>query len=154
MKIEIWTDGGCRGNGQAENVGGWGAYLICEELDMTLKVKGGELNTTNNKMELMGAIKGLQALKSSNNEIELYTDSAYVCNCINNKWYVNWQRNGWKTSKKKPVENKKLWEELLTEIDKHDKIEFIKVKGHANVEGNEIADLLTNQAMDELKMEE
>ena len=145
--IVIYTDGACSGNQFKNNSGGWGAVLISGE--KRKEIFGGEKNTTNNRMELTACIKGLMEIKRSDAPIKIYSDSAYIVNCINNKWYVKWEKNGWKTSKKEPVENKDLWQELLELIKKFD-IEFIKVKGHSGIELNERADELANKGMDNL----
>ncbi|MBS4540133.1 ribonuclease HI [Clostridium sp. D2Q-11] len=147
-KIIIYTDGACSGNQHKENVGGYGAILIYG--DHEKEVYGGEKNTTNNKMELKAPIEALKLIKKDNIPIEIYTDSAYLCNCINQKWYVNWRKNGWVNSKKKPVENKALWVELLDLIERFNNIKFIKVKGHSGVELNEKADQLANKGMEEI----
>lgn len=145
QKIIIYTDGACSGNQNDENYGGYGALLIYK--DNRKEIYGGEVNTTNNRMELMACIKALEALKRKDIPIEIYTDSAYVCNCFNQKWYKNWQKNGWKNSKKEPVENKDLWLNLIELVDSFNDIKFIKVKGHSGNELNEIADDLANKGM-------
>ena len=106
--IVIYTDGGCRGN---PGVGGWGVWLHYRDHDK--KLKGSELNTTNNKMELTAAIKALEAVKASEISIDLYTDSKYVIQGIND-WIDGWKSKGWKTSGKKPVKNVELWKQLDT----------------------------------------
>lgn len=142
-KVEIFTDGACRGN---PGPGGWGALLRFNDKEKQLY--GGQANTTNNQMELMAAIKALEALKKSC-QVVLTTDSKYVKNGIT-EWIHNWQRNGWKTASKKPVKNKELWQELQTQISKHD-IEWHWVKGHTGHVENELADELANKAIDELE---
>ena len=101
-------------------------------------VSGGEKNTTNNRMELMAVIEALKALKEPCN-VELYTDSAYVSNAFLQDWITNWQLNNWRTSNKKQVLNRELWEELIILTSKH-KVKFIKVKGHADNEFNNKCD--------------
>lgn len=145
--IDIYTDGACSGNQFRKNTGGWGAILI--SADKSKEIFGGEKDTTNNRMELKACIMGLCEVKREDTAIRLYSDSAYIVNCINNKWYVKWEKNGWKTSKKEPVENRDLWEELLLLVKKFN-IEFIKVKGHSGIELNERADELANRGMAEL----
>ncbi|MTI47815.1 MAG: ribonuclease HI [Firmicutes bacterium] len=147
-KIIIYTDGACAGNQNEENKGGYGAVLTYKR--HTKEIYGGEINTTNNRMELKGCIEGLKALKKKNIPVEIYTDSAYLCNCMNQKWYVKWRQNGWKNASKKPVENKDLWEELLDIVEEINDIKFIKVKGHSGVELNELADQLANKGMENL----
>lgn len=147
MRVQLYCDGGCRGNQSDSNIGGWGAYLIWGE--HTKELWDGEVNTTNNKMELMGCIQGLRAIKNKNVGVDVYMDSAYVYNGITS-WIYGWMKKGWKNSKKEPVANKDLWLELLAEKDKFSDISFNKVKGHADNAGNNKADELANRAMDEL----
>ena len=148
-KIIIYTDGACSGNQHDTNIGGYGAVLIyrghCKE------IYDGEVNTTNNRMEMKACVESLKKVERRDIPVEVYTDSAYVCNCINQKWYVKWRKNGWKNSKKEPVENKDLWVELLDLVESFDNIEFIKVKGHSGVELNELADKLANKGMDKVR---
>lgn len=147
-KIIIYCDGGCRGNQNTENVGGWGAVLKYK--DKVKEIHGGQLNTTNNIMELTAAIKSLESLKSNNIPVEVYIDSAYVVNGMN-EWIKGWIAKGWRKSNKKPVENKELWIKLKEVSDKQPNIKFLKVTGHSGVELNELADQLANKAMDELQ---
>jgi len=105
-KIVIYTDGGCRGN---PGIGGWGVWLRYKDHDK--KLKGSELNTTNNKMELTASIRALEVLKSSDITVDLYTDSKYVIQGIN-EWIDGWKAKGWKTANKKPVKNVDLWKRL------------------------------------------
>ncbi len=141
-EIKIYTDGACRGN---PGPGGWGVVLTYGKHEKCLC--GGELKTTNNRMELMAAIKGLQAL-TRRCEVDLYTDSQYVRKGIT-EWIVNWKRNGWKTAGKKPVKNADLWQELSTQTEKH-QVNWHWVKGHAGHPGNEKADQLANNGVDEV----
>jgi ribonuclease HI len=108
---------------------------------------GGEAATTNNRMELMAAIRGLKALKR-HCEVELYTDSQYVRKGIT-EWMHNWKKNGWKTSAKKPVKNEDLWRQLDEEVQRHS-VNWHWVKGHSGNPGNELADELANKGVDEL----
>ncbi len=147
MRVKIYCDGGCRGNQQNVNVGGWGAYLVWG--DVTKELWGGERNTTNNKMELVGAIEGLRAINRKV-AVDVYVDSAYVYNGITD-WVNSWLANGWKNSKKEPVANKELWLDLIEQTKRFDDICFHKVKGHADDEGNNHADMLANRAMDEVE---
>ena len=144
-RLEIYCDGGCRGNQAEKNVGGWGAYLVWGEHEKELF--GGERNTTNNKMELMGAIEGLRAIKNKNVPVDVYVDSAYVLNGIT-QWIFGWMKKGWVNSKKEPVANKELWQELLAQKNMFPEITFHKVKGHSTNAGNNKADELANRAMD------
>ena len=137
----MYTDGACRGN---PGPGGWGVILSYQDREKTLN--GFAAETTNNRMELTAAIEGLRALKRAC-EIDLKTDSKYVMQGIND-WLANWKSNGWKTAAKKPVKNADLWQ-LLDEQAKKHRIKWHWVKGHSGVRGNEIADQLANQAIDQ-----
>lgn len=145
-KVIIYCDGGCRGNQSDNNIGGYGAVLQSGE--HTKEIYQGFRNTTNNRMEITAAIMALREMKKFNVPIEIRSDSAYLVNCINKKWYVNWMRNGWVTSTKKAVENRDLWIELIDQLEKFAFISFVKVKGHSGEPGNERADQLANMAMD------
>jgi ribonuclease HI len=134
-KVALYTDGACSGNPGA---GGWACILIYK--NHKKQASGGEKNTTNNRMELTAVIEGLKLLKEKC-EVEVYSDSAYLVNAINRDWLTNWQMKGWKTSNKKNVLNRDLWEELIKQIKKH-KITFIKVKGHSDNEMNNLCDKL------------
>lgn len=147
--IIIYTDGACSGNQNSSNVGGWGAVFKYGK--HKLELCGGEKNTTNNRMEMTGVIKALERLKRKDLPVRLHTDSAYVCNCLNQKWYQGWRKNGWKNARKQPVENKELWIRLLELYESMEDIEIIKVKGHAGVPMNEKADELANKGMDEIR---
>jgi ribonuclease HI len=142
MQVEIFTDGACRGN---PGPGGWGALLVYGQHRRELW--GGELATTNNRMELTAAIEALAALKRGC-EVRLYTDSQYVRNGIT-EWLPQWKARGWKTADKKPVKNADLWVALEREIERHS-VEWHWVKGHAGHAGNEAADALANRGIDEL----
>ena len=140
--IQIYTDGACRGN---PGPGGWGALLIKDDKENSLW--GGERDTTNNRMELMAAIKALQSIKDSS-QITLTTDSNYVKDGIT-KWMANWKTRGWKTAANKPVKNKDLWI-LLDQISAFHLVSWQWVKGHSGHRENEIADILANKGIDEL----
>jgi len=142
-KIVIYTDGGCRGN---PGIGGWGVWLRYKDHDK--KLKGSELNTTNNKMELTASIRALEVLNSSDITVDLYTDSKYVIQGIN-EWIDSWKAKGWKTANKKPVKNIDLWKRLDA-LNQEFSVNWIWVKGHSDDPGNDMADLLANQAMDEI----
>ncbi len=141
-QVTIYTDGACRGN---PGPGGWGALMIFGETRKTLQ--GAEALTTNNRMELMGAIEALRALKRKV-EVTLYTDSKYVCTGVI-EWLPQWKARGWKTAGRKPVKNQDLWEQLDVLANNH-AIEWKWVKGHSGNEGNEIVDQLANDAIDQL----
>ncbi|MEA3422723.1 MAG: RNase H family protein [Bacillota bacterium] len=132
MKIvNIYTDGGCSNNQSDINFGGWGAIL--EYNNVTKELYGSEANTTNNRMEMTALIEGLKALKEKKIEVNIYSDSSYLIECFRNRWYDKWLLNGWKTSTKKPVENKDLWETLLSLVNSFEKISFNRVKGHLDI---------------------
>ncbi len=124
-QVTIYTDGACSGN---PGPGGWGAVLMWQGEERTLQ--GGEKETTNNRMEMMAAIKALQALKRPC-QVALYSDSAYLINAFSQGWLAKWQKNGWLTSKKEPVENQDLWRQLLELAQTHE-ISWHKVKGHSD----------------------
>jgi ribonuclease HI len=141
--VEIYTDGACRGN---PGPGGWGALLRSEGTEKSLY--GGEPLTTNNRMELMAAIQALEALTRPC-EVELTTDSQYVRKGIT-EWMHDWKRRGWKTSARKPVKNRDLWERLDTLVQQHH-IRWHWVRGHTGHAENEQVDALANQGIDELE---
>jgi ribonuclease HI len=141
-ELEIFTDGACRGN---PGPGGWGALLRCGDKEKT--IYGGEVDTTNNRMEITAAIEALSALKQPC-KVVLTTDSEYVRQGITS-WVENWKKRGWKTANKKPVKNVDLWQRLEQEAARH-QIEWRWVKGHSGHRENEIADQLANQGIDEL----
>jgi len=138
-KVEIWTDGGCKGN---PGPGGWGAIL--KYGDKVKELKGGEAHTTNNRMELMAAISALEALTRPC-QVVLHTDSQYVRQGVTG-WIKNWKRNGWRTADKKPVKNEELWRRL-DEVSEPHTIDWRWVKGHAGNPMNERADVLAGEAM-------
>ncbi len=131
--VVIYTDGACSGN---PGPGGYCAILIYGGREKV--VSGGELLTTNNKMELLATIKGLSSLKEKCN-VSLYTDSAYVSNAFLQNWITSWQLNNWKNANKKPVANKELWEQLI-ELCSYHKVKWIKVKGHSDNKYNNKCD--------------
>lgn len=139
----MFTDGACKGN---PGPGGWGVLMRYGEVEKSLH--GGEPNTTNNRMELMAAIRGLEALRESC-LVNLTTDSQYVRKGIT-QWLQGWKRNGWKTSAKKPVKNADLWRELEAEVARH-RVHWHWVRGHSGHRENEIADQLANLGIEELK---
>ena len=139
---KIYIDGACSGN---PGIGGWG-IVILENNNDPIFLKGGDNQTTNNRMELTSAIKALQHFKNSA-ELTLVTDSKYVKDGIQS-WMANWKKNGWKTASKKSVKNKELWLELDSEIAKHN-INWEWIKGHAGDTYNEKADFLARRYFEE-----
>ena len=133
--VVIYTDGACSGN---PGPGGWAAILMA--VGAKKELSGGEANTTNNRMELMGVISGLKALTRPCN-VEVHSDSAYVVNAFSQNWIGKWASNGWKNSAKADVANTDLWKELL-ELTKIHNVTFVKVKGHADNEYNNRCDEL------------
>ena len=136
--VEIFTDGACKGN---PGPGGWGAILRMGHHEKELS--GSDAETTNNRMELSGAIEALKALKQPC-QVTLHTDSRYVIDGITG-WVFGWQRNGWKNAAKKPVANADLWQDLIAAVRPH-KIEWVWVKGHDGHPENERADQLASNA--------
>ncbi|UCC13312.1 MAG: ribonuclease HI [Gammaproteobacteria bacterium] len=141
-QVEIYTDGACRGN---PGPGGWGAVLRYGKHERELC--GGEIQTTNNRMELTAAIEGLRAL-SRPCRVELYTDSQYLRLGIT-EWMSNWKRRGWKNAAKKPVKNKDLWQSLDDEAARHE-VSWHWIRGHSGHPENERADDLANRGIDEM----
>ena len=142
-KVIIYTDGACSGN---PGPGGWGAILMYRNAKK--EISGGSKNTTNNIMEITAVIEALKCLKVES-EVQVYSDSAYTVNAFNQKWIYGWMKNGWKTSNGDNVKNKELWQELYSLTQKH-KVEFIKVKGHADNEYNNRCDELARNAIKNL----
>lgn len=142
-KVTIYTDGACSGN---PGPGGYGAVLIYNGNEK--EISGGEKSTTNNKMEMMGVIKALEMLKEKC-DVEVYSDSAYLVNSINNKWVYSWKKNNWIKSDKSKAKNIDLWERLLELIYYHN-VKFIKVKGHADNEYNNRCDKLAVKARENI----
>lgn len=165
--ISIWTDGSSHNNGKYKGIGGWGAVLIFGELPedeeklfskyaddkSTLEIYGSSNDTTNQQMEIKAITEALKRLKKANYQIHIFSDSAYVVNCMNEKWWHNWKSNGWINSQKKPVANREFWEELLQVIeDNFLNVTFHKAKGHSNIYYNELADKLAGRGTQEAKL--
>jgi ribonuclease HI len=147
MKVTIYTDGAARGN--PDGPGGYGCVLEYTDKNGLLHTKelsAGYQKTTNNRMELLAAIRGLQALNRPC-EVDLYSDSKYLVDAFNQHWIVSWQKNNWKKSDKKPVKNKELWEQLLAAMKPH-QVTFHWVKGHDGHPQNERCDTLATAAAD------
>lgn len=137
--VDLYTDGACSGN---PGPGGWGVLMLYKGNERELY--GGESATTNNRMELMAAIQGLEALKRGV-KVRIHTDSTYVKDGIT-KWIHGWKKNGWKTSAKKPVKNAELWQRLEAAIERHE-VSWHWVKGHSDHPENDRADALARQGM-------
>ena len=141
-QVEVFIDGACRGN---PGPGGWGALLRYGESERELY--GGEVLTTNNRMELTAAIRALGALREPC-DVDLYTDSQYLRDGVT-RWMANWKRRGWRTADRKPVKNVELWQALEREAARH-QVRWHWVRGHSGHDGNERADRLANRGIDEL----
>ncbi|WP_445083910.1 ribonuclease HI [Candidatus Vondammii sp. HM_W22] len=141
-RVEIFTDGACKGN---PGPGGWGAVLRYKGTEKQLY--GGERETTNNRMELLAVIRALEALTRPT-RILITTDSQYVKKGMT-EWITNWKRNGWKTAARKPVKNSDLWRQLDQLVGQYD-IDWAWVKGHSGHPENELADSLANRGVEEL----
>lgn len=142
-KVIIYTDGACSGN---PGPGGWGAILMYKGAKK--EISGGCKNTTNNIMEVTAVIEALKCLKVES-DVQVYSDSAYTVNAFNQKWIYGWIKKGWKTASGDPVKNQELWQELYNLTQKH-KVQFIKVKGHADNEYNNRCDELARNAIKNL----
>ncbi len=140
-EITLYSDGACSGN---PGPGGWGAILRYKGTEKELS--GGEKETTNNRMELMGVISGLESLKEPC-QVTVVTDSQYIANAFTQHWLDNWQKNGWKTAGKKPVKNKELWERLLKQAAIH-QLGWQWIRGHSGHPENERCDQLAVAARD------
>ncbi|HOB87312.1 MAG TPA: ribonuclease HI [Bacillota bacterium] len=146
-QVEIYTDGACSGN---PGPGGWAAVIIDAD-GREREISGGEAHTTNQRMELLAAVKALQSLEQPC-RIRLFSDSAYLINAFRQGWLDRWERNGWKTVAGKPVENQDLWRELRF-LAKGHQVEWLKVKGHGDNPYNNRCDLLARRAIAALKGE-
>jgi ribonuclease HI len=147
-KIIVYCDGACSGNQYRNNAGGWGAIL--SQGGTVKEIHGGEMNTTNQRMELTACIKALEQIRSTRYTVDVHTDSAYLANAINQKWLEKWQKNGWLNYHKQPVENRDLWEKLLELLSKY-KVNLVKVPGHSGNVLNERADELARQGIAEIR---
>ncbi|AKX93375.1 ribonuclease H [Moorella thermoacetica] len=146
-EVTIYTDGACSGN---PGPGGWGAVLIYG--DKRKELSGAEPSTTNQRMEITAAIAALRVLKEPC-RVHLYSDSAYLVNAFRQGWLARWERNGWLTVKKQPVENQDLWRELLQVASRH-QVEWLKVKGHSDNPENNRCDELARAAIAALRRQE
>ncbi|GAB4275493.1 MAG: ribonuclease HI [Candidatus Rifleibacteriota bacterium] len=143
-QVQIFSDGACSGN---PGPGGWGAILRYKGHER--EISGSEPQTTNNRMELLAVISALETLKEPCC-VEIHTDSQYIANAFSKGWLDNWQKNGWKTSAKKPVKNRELWERLLKLAEKHT-LTWLWIKGHAGHPENERCDRLAVAARDQAR---
>ena len=142
-QVTIYTDGACSGN---PGPGGWGCILMYNQHKK--ESSGGAADTTNNRMEITAALEALKLLKEPC-QVDLYTDSAYLCNALEKRWLETWSKNGWKTASKSNVENQDLWKDLLIQLQRHD-VQFHKVKGHADNEFNNRCDKLARDAVQKI----
>lgn len=147
--IIVYCDGGCRNNQSKENIGAWAALL--KYGDSSKMLSGHEINTTNNKMELLSCLRALNAIKNKSIHTIVYSDSKYLVEGLND-WIYTWIKNRWVNAKKKPILNQELWLELFKLKIQFMNIEFIHVKGHAGNDGNELVDAELNRVMDDLSL--
>lgn len=156
--ITIYTDGACQGNGNANAVGGWAFICINNEGQNYVRY-GGEVGTTNNKMELTAVAEALEyftTIADLENKLEIVSDSKYVIDCLTKKWYKKWVLNGWKTATGAEVKNPELWQKILDLIENKigkETINFKWVKGHNGNVFNEVADRLAVKGLEEAKKE-
>ena len=151
IPLEVYTDGSCKKRG-IQTFGGW-AYIIVRDGDVIAKYGDGEPNTTNQRMELLAAIEGLkiaEKVKTKDERIIVYSDSAYLINCYLQEWYKNWQRNGWQNANKKEVANQDLWEQLIPYFELY-QYSFSKVKGHSTNIYNNMCDEIAQRVAEEAK---
>lgn len=152
MTLELWTDGSCIGNGKANNSGGW-SYIVVRDGQIIDKRYGSAKNTTNNRMEMQAVIEALEyALNESEigERIIVCSDSAYIVNCIKDKWYLRWRRINWQD-----VKNADLWQKILSLYEMFgDDIRFKKVKGHKGIVNNELCDMLARKGSEEARNKE
>ena len=146
--IYLYVDGGVRNNQAESNIGSYAAILIYNGHEK--EVSMGFRNVTNNQMEIKAVIAGLKEMKRYDLPVEVYSDSAYVVNSINNKWVDGWAKNGWVKKDGKAVKNQELWTELFELLKEFDDVTLIKVRGHSGHFGNERADELVNKTMDDM----
>lgn len=149
----FYTDGSTKGNGTQNSYGAWGYVCLNDKEAELARDCAAEKITTNQRMELMALIKACEKaseLFDSFTDVTFHSDSAYAMNCYHQHWYVNWQANGWKNSKKQPVANQDLWERLIPHFGKAN-FHFVKVKGHAGNKWNEVVDTMVQTAAQNLK---
>lgn len=151
-EVAIYTDGACSGNGQSDARGGWAALVKFDGSDVSRELSGGERGATNQRMEIRAVIEGLKALNRPS-VVTVYSDSSYVINCMKQHWYLKWRSNGWISSKREPVANRELWEELLAVVEGNGhRISWEKVDGHADQKPGHISTEheILNQRCDKL----
>lgn len=152
--LDIYADGGSRNNGKPNAVGGWGWVMVVDDRNINEGYLSEPHLKTNNQNEIYSIANSLSHINKLPYRIDIYMDSAYVVNSMNDKWYEGWRKNNWKNSKKEPVKNRELWEELIYHVERLReeqgiKVTFNKVKGHSDNKWNEYADSLVNKAMDD-----
>lgn len=150
MKFVIYCDGSARNNGYENAVGAWAYVVLNEQEEILAKNCSAVKGATNQQMELMAAAEALEYLFHNEicapfDSIEVVTDSAYLHNCVAQKWYINWERNGWKTAKKQPVANKEIWERLVKFFEMPE-VQFIKTRSHVGIKWNEYVDTMAQTA--------
>ena len=152
VTLDIYTDGSLKKLGQSLTFGGW-SFIASRDNQKLYAAAGGECETTNQRMELIAIIEGLNyasSIRRPNEKVVIYSDSAYAINCYLQEWYVNWQHNGWVNAKKQPVANQDLWEKIIPYFDNF-WYDFRKVEGHTGVYWNEECDTLAQAAAEGLK---
>jgi len=148
MTVKLYCDGGCRGNGRKDSIGGW-AFVVMLNDTVVFEDSGATTGVTNNSMELLALINGLRHLLPEKDEyIEVYSDSKYVISGVI-KGVKKWAKAGWRTQAGTPVANEELWRLLLSLVQQFSNIHFNLVRGHSGVRGNEMCDSLANRAMDD-----
>lgn len=161
-EIHIWTDGSAHNNGKYKGLGGNGYLLLLVDKEVDImtayeykhRKEGGEasLDTTNQREEIKAVINGLKQIKEGFHNVVVYSDSAYVVNCMTDCWYYKWRDNGWKNSKKEAVKNRDLWEELIDKVENTNMlIKFKHVKGHSGIPYNETVDDIAGRYTEEMK---
>ncbi len=157
MTYELWADGACSKNGKEGAVGGWAFMIIQKGKGIITRQSGGEVGATNNQMEMRSIIEGLKYLTEQTpftgfDECVIFTDSAYIHNCYDQKWYCSWQKYNWLNSQKKPVANKRLWQELIPYFE-NERFKWEKVRGHVGIAYNEEVDKMAVQARKKIQGE-
>jgi len=151
--IRIFTDGSTRKNGEANAPGAWGFIALNDNGEVMHKAAEGFRPATNQRAELLAAIKACEWASNNYNsftDIQIVSDSAYMINCVNQKWYIKWQSNGWTTSKNGPVQNSDLWRQLIPFFDSAN-FQFIKTKGHASDKYNNLVDEMVQSITETMK---